>query len=58
MLTDDVYRLGEIKFEKNLTHEAEARWNLVETAWNLGVSVNTLSIKYDENSDLVFVEDT
>ena len=57
VLTDDVYRLGEIKFEKNLTHEAEARWNLVETAWNLGVSVNTLSIKYDDKSDLLFVED-
>ena len=57
VLTDDVYRLGEIRFEKNLTHEAEARWKLVETAWNLGVSVNTLSIKYDENNDLLFVED-
>ena len=57
VLTDDVYRLGEIRFEKNLTHEAEARWKLVETAWNLGVAVNTLSIKYDEKSDLLFVED-
>lgn len=57
VLTDDVYRLGEIKFEKNLTHEAEARWQLVETAWNLGVAVNTLSIRYDDKSELLYVED-
>lgn len=57
ILTDDVFKLGEIRFEKNLTHEAEARWQLVETAWNLGVSVNTLSVRYDEKSDLLFVED-
>lgn len=57
VLTDDVFRLGEIKFEKNLVHEAEARWNLVETAWSLGVSVNTLSIHYDDKSDLLYIED-
>ncbi len=57
ILTDDVFRLSDIKFEKNLTSEAEARWKLVETAWNLGVSVNTLSIRYDDKSSILYVED-
>lgn len=56
VLTDDVFKLGEIKYEKNLTHETEARWKLVETAWGLRLPASSLSINYDEKSKILFVE--
>ncbi len=36
-------------------NEAESRWNLVETAWELGISRNLLNIQYDDNSKLLFI---
>ena len=44
ILTDDIYKLQENPYFKNFYHETEARWNLVETAWELGVSKNLLSV--------------
>lgn len=37
-LTDEVIRLANAKQGTNLALEVEARWNLVETAWDLGVN--------------------
>ena len=34
----------------------EARWKLVETAWNLEINPNLLEIKYDVSSSLFFLE--
>jgi hypothetical protein len=36
-LTDDLFRLAEDGQFQNLPHETEARWRLVETAWELGL---------------------
>jgi hypothetical protein len=39
---------------KNLPHEVEARWNLVETAWELGMASSMLSIHHDPNEERLF----
>lgn len=41
----------------NLPDEAEARWSLVETAWELGVSRSLVSIGYDEANQLFYAQD-
>lgn len=56
ILTDNVYKLNEIVCPENLEHETEARWNLVETAWEMNVSRNLLdSVIYDEDKKMFFV---
>jgi hypothetical protein len=51
-LTDELFKLLETVQSKNLPHEVEARWRLVETAWSLNISRNL--IMYDANSELLF----
>ena len=36
-LTEDFYRLAEVQTFKDLNFETEARWRLVETAWELNL---------------------
>ena len=36
--------------------EAESRWNLVETAWDLGISRDLLNVHYDDKSQILFVD--
>jgi len=57
ILTDEIFRLTDIAFYDNLMNEAESRWNLVETAWELNISKNLLNIQYDDHSKLLFVGD-
>ena len=57
ILTDDVYKLGELTRKVNLESEAESRWKLVETAWELGISRNLLDVQYDDDQELLFVND-
>ena len=57
ILTDELFKLQDIPFSADLTCEAEARWRLVETAWELGVSRNLLSVGYDEENQLLFIND-
>lgn len=56
ILTDDIYKLQDIPFVTNLSAEAESRWNLVETAWELGISRNLLTVRFDEASKLLVVD--
>lgn len=35
----------------------EARWSLVETAWEMGISKNLLSVQHDDESKKLFVID-
>ena len=46
-LTDEFFRLAEGVQFQNLPHEVEARWSLVETAWDLQMAANLLSVEYD-----------
>lgn len=55
-LTDDLFRLKEMKFDNNLPLEIESRWRLVETAWDLSIPRNCLSIRHDMLTDDLFIE--
>ncbi len=56
ILTDDIFRLQELPFSDNLHAETDSRWNLVETAWELGVSRNLLNVRYDDEANIFFVD--
>ena len=51
-LTDDLLRMAEGGQWENLPHEVEARWRLVETAWELDLPRHVLSVGYDPENDL------
>jgi hypothetical protein len=55
-LTDHFLRLKESFHLQNLPQEAEARWRLVETAWNLQINPNLLEVQYDETQSMFFLE--
>lgn len=48
ILTDEVFRLANSAEAGNIVQETESRWNLVETAWEQGISSSLLRISYDE----------
>lgn len=55
-LTDDFYKLGQLFQFHNLQLETEARWNLVESAWENNISRNLMLVEYkDENKMLIGV---
>lgn len=46
-LTENLFQLLDAPASQDLGLEVEARWNLVETAWDLGISNRLISIGYD-----------
>lgn len=56
VITDNLLKIKELFQYRNLNQEIEARWNLVETAWNLQINPNLLEVKYDEEKSLFFIE--
>jgi hypothetical protein len=56
VITDNLFKIKELFQFRNLEQEVDARWNLVETAWNLNINPNLLEVKYDENKSLFFIE--
>ena len=54
-LTDEFFYLAEGDQFSNLPQEAEARWNLVETAWELNMAANLLNIEYDLEGGQLYV---
>ena len=56
IVTDELLKLKEKYQFQNFNQEVEARWNLVETAWNQKINPNLLEVKYDENKSLLFIE--
>jgi hypothetical protein len=52
-LTDDFFELREFGIFKDLISETEARWRLVETAWNLKISTKVLKINYNLENKLL-----
>jgi 5-methylcytosine-specific restriction endonuclease McrA len=52
-LTEDFYRLAETQVFNDLNSETEARWRLVETAWELNLPRNVVRISYDENDQIL-----
>lgn len=55
-ITDSLLKIKELYQYRNLGQEVEARWNLVETAWNLKINPNLLEVKYDEDKSVFFIE--
>lgn len=53
-LTDNFYQLSERQQYQNLAFETNARWNLVEQAWAMGVSRNLVAVEFDKHNQLLF----
>jgi len=56
VLTDDLLKLKESLQFQNFNAEVEARWNLVETAWNLQINPNLLEVQFDDKLQALFIE--
>ena len=56
-LTDDFYRMRESIQYHNLIDEVEARWRLVETAWQMNISSSLISVSHDIEQGTFFIED-
>ena len=56
-LTDDLFKLAEKYQYRNLPSEVEARWRLVETAWELNLPRHVLSVGFDPEGELLVVND-
>ncbi|MHA7941693.1 HNH endonuclease family protein [Formosa sp. 3Alg 14/1] len=57
IIKDELLQLKESFHFRNFDQEVEARWNLVETAWNLKINPNILEVKYDDISSLLYFEE-
>ncbi|MDP9955056.1 hypothetical protein J2X97_000693 [Epilithonimonas hungarica] len=56
VITDELLKLKESFQFANFNEEVEARWNLVETAWNLEINPNLLEVKIDIDLETLFIE--
>jgi len=56
-ITDEFSKLAQGTQAINLVQEVEARWKLVETAWNLGISANLLNVQHDHEAGEMFTFD-
>ena len=56
VLTDNFFKLCEGNQFSNLSLESEARWSLVETAWNLKLNPNMI-VSFDESNKLLYIND-
>lgn len=56
ILTDDFYRLADNLHFESLIQETEARWRLVESAWNMNLPKNLIQISYESESNQLFAE--
>jgi hypothetical protein len=56
-VTDEFSRLISGHQAGNLDQEVDSRWRLVETAWNLGISANLLTIHHDHGAGEMFTMD-
>ena len=57
-ITDEFSNLLSQKQAANLIFEAEARWRLVETAWELNISRNVIAIDHDSSTNELFIFDS
>lgn len=57
-ITDEFNKLLVGQQVVNLGQEVDSRWRLVETAWNLGISANLLTIQHDHSVGEMFTVDS
>ncbi len=53
-ITDRVSELKETNQYMNLSAETEARWRLVETAWELNVTQSVIEVQHDQDGEELF----
>jgi hypothetical protein len=58
VITDNLLKLKESVQFSNFDSEVEARWNLVETAWNIDINPNLLEVKIDDDLQTLFLENS
>jgi hypothetical protein len=56
-LTENFFKLNEGEHYSALPHEVEARWRLVETAWELDVSRTLVAVEVDATVEQLVVSD-
>jgi len=54
-ITDDFYKLSTSNQFANLPQEVEARWKLVEIAWELNINANLIDVSFDLNNSSLYV---
>jgi hypothetical protein len=55
IITDNLLKIKELFQYKNLNQEVEARWRLVETAWDLSIKPKLLEVQYDSDDSLLYI---
>ncbi len=53
ILTDEVFQLFEAQNSQDLVYETEARWRLVETAWDMNLPKHLVQIQHDDQGILI-----
>ena len=53
ILTDEIFQLFEAQNSQDLINETEARWRLVETAWDMNLPKHLVQIQHDDRGILV-----
>ena len=56
VLTDEAFKLAASPQAASILQETESRWNLVETAWEQGISASLLRVSYDEAGQELIAE--
>jgi hypothetical protein len=56
-LTDELMNLSGSAQFSNLPSEVEARWRLVETAWEMNLSRNLITVHHDAENNMLFASD-
>ncbi len=56
VITDHLLKTKELYQFRNFEQEVDARWRLVETAWNLQINPALLEVKHDEEKSTFFIE--
>lgn len=56
VIKDNLLKLKESCQFESFNSEVEARWDLVETAWNLNINPNLLEVKHDEVNSKLYIE--
>lgn len=57
ILTDELFKLTETNQFPDLIQEVEARWRLVERAWEMKISKQLIQVNYDDELNLLFTSD-
>jgi hypothetical protein len=55
-LTDEAFRLTQLYQHRNLPFEVEARWRLVETAWELNLPTSAVVVTYDGETECLLAD--